>query len=558
MISLVARTDQLAEVVAALHARAAAATGATRTALLELQAGTVNLHPTSVTGFDALDSHPWMTHGAEAALAAGILAAGRMRQVTLRAGDTPELTRRLGTAAAVLAPVTYAGQPLGRLVLGLPAVTPALEWSDSVSDCADGFALAIVRARRHQDVTRQHEIQELIVALGRSGTPTIPIDRFEAFCIDVCRVVAADRVELWLHDRQAKQLDLAASSDRQRQARVTPVGTADPLDLVAATLRQQRSALVAGVPDGSTSGVTTATVPLRGRRRALGVVLIEGIRVHPGDETRTLDQLDGLGLQLANVIESTQLLGDVMRTAAEERRIGAERAALRERLSRSEALGQLVAGIAHELNNPLQSVLGHVELLQQTQRLSAPLSSGLRQVYREADRAARIVRNLLLLAGSGKLARRPISINAAMRRTLSLRAPACRAAKITLVRDLGVTVPRISGDALLLQQAFLNLVVNAEQAIGGRGGRIDVRTSYAARRKQVTVEIRDDGTGIATEDLPRVFDPFFTTKESGSGLGLAMTLRIIREHGGDIVAAQRPGGGAVFSVHLPTTPAVHR
>jgi len=478
--------------------------------------------------------------------------------VGLRSGATPELARRLGTASAVLAPIIHAGQPLGLLVLALPAVTPALEWSEGVMDCADGFALAIVRARMQQDVTRQHEIQDLIVALGRSGTPTIPIDRFESFCIDVCRVFAADRVELWLHDRQAQQLDLAASSDRRQSARVSPIGSADPQGPVAAALRRQRSAFVAGSPGTDGTGPAAVTVPLRGRRRALGVVFIDGIRVHPGDEPRTLDQLDGLGLQLANVIEGTQLLEDVMRTAAEEHQLGAERAALRERLSRSEALGHLVAGIAHELNNPLQSVLGHVELMQQTQRLAAPLSIGLRQVFREADRAARIVRNLLLLAGSGKLVRRPVSINAAVRRALALRAPACRAAKITLRRVLAETVPRISGDALLLQQAFLNLVVNAEQAIGGRGGRIEVRTSYAARRKRVSVEIRDDGSGIATEDLPRVFDPFFTTKDSGSGLGLTMTLRIIREHGGDIVAAQRPSGGAVFTVSLPTTLAGQR
>ena len=99
----------------------------------------------------------------------------------------------------------------------------------------------------------------------------------------------------------------------------------------------------------------------------------------------------------------------------------------------------------------------------------------------------------------------------------------------------------------------MNLVINAEQAIGDRGGHIDVRTAQAARRKQVTIEIRDDGSGITAEDLPRVFDPFFTTKDSGSGLGLSMTLRIVREHGGDIVATRRPAGGAIFTVSLPTT-----
>jgi signal transduction histidine kinase len=152
------------------------------------------------------------------------------------------------------------------------------------------------------------------------------------------------------------------------------------------------------------------------------------------------------------------------------------------------------------------------------------------------------------------MGRRTISVNAAMRRALALRASACRRRKIAIVRRLSESVPKVAGDAVLLQQAFLNLILNAEQAITGRAGRIEIQSSYSLRRKMVSVEIRDSGSGIAPDVLPRIFEPFFTTKDSGSGLGLAMAQRIIREHDGDVVAVPRASGGAVFIVDLPTAP----
>jgi signal transduction histidine kinase len=210
-----------------------------------------------------------------------------------------------------------------------------------------------------------------------------------------------------------------------------------------------------------------------------------------------------------------------------------------------------VAGIAHELNNPLQAVLGHVELVRRTETLPPRVIAALRQVYRESDRAARIVRNLLLLAGSGQVVRRPISVHGALRRALALRAASCRRAGIAIERHLAAEVPKIAGDAVLLQQAFHNIVLNAEQALAGSGGRIDVTSTYVKSRHRVTIEVRDSGPGVPADLLPRIFDPFFTTKDAGSGLGLAMARRIVREHGGDIVAANARGGGAVFTVHLP-------
>jgi signal transduction histidine kinase len=236
-------------------------------------------------------------------------------------------------------------------------------------------------------------------------------------------------------------------------------------------------------------------------------------------------------------------------------RLEREIAAMRERLARSEALAHLVAGIGHELNNPLQGVLGHIELMRRTVRLPPGLDAELRQVYREASRAERIVRNLLLLAGSGRLVTRAVSVNVALRKALGLRAASCRRQKITVQRRLAAALPRVQGDAVLLQQAFHNILVNAEQALSGTPeARIDVRSALA--HGQVEVEIRDNGPGLAAEVVPRVFDPFFTTRDTGSGLGLALTHRIVREHGGDVHVTNAPGGGALFTVSFPPSPVV--
>jgi PAS domain S-box-containing protein len=241
-------------------------------------------------------------------------------------------------------------------------------------------------------------------------------------------------------------------------------------------------------------------------------------------------------------------------------RLEAEREELRKRLTQTEklaALGQFVAGIAHELNNPLQGVLGHLELLRVTGAFPKQIRREVQTVYREADRAAKIVRNLLVFAGSRRLARRSVSVNAVLQKVLALRAPACRALDIELVRHYDDKLPRVKSDPLLLHQVFLNMVMNAEHAIaaGGRGtGRIEVTTAVAPRRDRVVATVRDTGTGIAEETLSRIFEPFYTTKEvgKGTGLGLAIAYGIVQEHGGHIVAANHPDGGAVFTVELPT------
>jgi len=248
----------------------------------------------------------------------------------------------------------------------------------------------------------------------------------------------------------------------------------------------------------------------------------------------------------------------VARDLTSQTRLETEREELRKRLTQSEklaALGQFVAGIAHELNNPLQGVLGHLELLRTTGAFPKQLRREVGTIYREADRAAKIVRNLLVFAGSRRLVRRAVSLNVVLQKVLSLRAPAHRAIGIEVVRHYDEKLPRVPSDPLLLHQVFLNMVMNAEHAIAatGQGGRIEISTAVSPSRDKIVATVRDTGTGIPEDTLSRIFEPFYTTKEvgKGTGLGLAITYGIVQEHGGQILAANHPEGGAVFTVELP-------
>jgi len=259
--------------------------------------------------------------------------------------------------------------------------------------------------------------------------------------------------------------------------------------------------------------------------------------------------------------QDSQTIGRVLvaRDITRQTRLEREREGLRARLAQSEklaSLGQFVAGIAHEMNNPLQGVLGHLELLIDTSEAALPVRRELRQIYLDADRAAKIVRNLLVFTGSHRMVRRRMQIDRVVTRMLASRKAALARSGIEIHRTQGKDLAPVLVDPLLLHQALLNILINAEHALADHARpirRIDVTTETNAARDRVCVIIRDTGSGIAPDTLPMVFDPFFTTKEvgQGTGLGLAITYGIVQEHEGTITAGNAPDGGAMFTVDLP-------
>jgi CheY-like chemotaxis protein/two-component sensor histidine kinase len=217
------------------------------------------------------------------------------------------------------------------------------------------------------------------------------------------------------------------------------------------------------------------------------------------------------------------------------------------------ALGQLVSGIAHELNNPLTTIMGYGQLLL-GHGLTAPQLSEARKVFQEAERARRIVKNLLYFARENKPERSRVNLNEIVERTLALRSYELRVENIVIECDLAANLPETMADPYQLQQVVLNLLANAEQALlEDRGqGHVWIRT-HRIGRNRLCLEVSDDGPGIAADVGSRVFDPFFTTKPSdvGTGLGLSIVYGIVHQHGGEVSFENQPGGGARFVVELP-------
>ena len=221
------------------------------------------------------------------------------------------------------------------------------------------------------------------------------------------------------------------------------------------------------------------------------------------------------------------------------------------------ALGQTVSGVAHELNNPLATILSYAERLSQRTTLEEPVRRGLETILCESERAARIVRNLLTFARKRQTTRAMVDVNQVVRETLALRAYEQRVTNITVIDALAAGLPNVFADGHQVQQVLLNLVINAEQAMLSANGRgiLVMRTWHDADQESVILEINDDGPGIPDDLQPKIFEPFFTTKEvgKGTGLGLSVAYAIVQEHGGRIRLESRPGIGASFYVELPVT-----
>jgi PAS domain S-box-containing protein len=220
------------------------------------------------------------------------------------------------------------------------------------------------------------------------------------------------------------------------------------------------------------------------------------------------------------------------------------------------AMGQMLAGVAHELNNPLTAILGVSELLRDRQGIDSSTKRQLEMTHRQARRAARIVQNLLEFSRPASPQKKALDLNSIMDRTLQLHEHSLRRNNIEVVFRPQQGLPAIVGDANQLIQVFLNLVSNAEQAIreARPSGRIAIQLGRVGQR--VFASVHDNGIGIKPEALPKLFDPFFTTKRpgGGTGLGLSICMSILREHGGTIEAERLPAGGAAFTVYLPIQP----
>jgi PAS domain S-box-containing protein len=234
-----------------------------------------------------------------------------------------------------------------------------------------------------------------------------------------------------------------------------------------------------------------------------------------------------------------------------------ERLHLEEQLQQREKLssiGLLAAGVAHEVNTPLTGVSSYTQMLLNMLPENDPKHALLEKVRRQADRATDIVNNLLNFSRTGGAAEfSSVDVHRVLDDTLQLLEPQLRRSQIEIIRDYGGELPQVHANAVKLQQVFTNLILNARDSIANGDGRITLATRNGDEGL-LTVEVADNGVGIAPDDVAKIYDPFFTTKGvgRGTGLGLAVTYGIVQEHSGHISVASTPGTGTTFRITLPT------
>jgi len=295
-------------------------------------------------------------------------------------------------------------------------------------------------------------------------------------------------------------------------------------------------------------------VPLQAKGQTIGAVEAMNKKIGPFDE-EDLRLLTSLAAPAATAIENAQLYEELRQGM---RRLEETQAQLVQS-ARLAAVGELAAGVAHEINNPLTSIIGFTHLLLEDVSADDQMHHDLETIDREAARARQIVRGLLDFARTGAPVLAPVDLNVLVEEAVVLVYTRSVRTIVSLVKDLS-PLPMLMLDTNQIKQVLVNLLNNAIQAMPD-GGRLAVTTRLVEReidsspRPMAAVYVSDSGVGISPENLERIFDPFFTTKEvgQGTGLGLSVSYGIVEKHNGKIEVESVPGMGSTFVVLLPLT-----
>jgi PAS domain S-box-containing protein len=423
-----------------------------------------------------------------------------------------------------------------------------------------GFVLDITeRKNAEQEIRRRNRELMILNAIGQTLNQPIGLEELLGRALrQVVELFGTDAGSLFLMDEESSTLRRVAASGLRSEYSSKFPETALPVDFVEHIRAVHATVLsAAGLPlpavfrdfQQKESLAVIHFVMLWSKDRPLGCLLL-GSR-----EVRTLSNIEmnlliSVSNQIAASIEKILLL-DETRQAYDNLRHTQEQLLQSEKMA---AVGQLISGVAHELNNPLTAILGYSQLLSSSKYVNEQGADYVNKVYKQARRTHRIVNNLLSFARQQKPERLPVRINQVIEDTLALRDYDLRINNIRIHRDLEKDLPLTGADAHQLQQVFLNILNNAVDAILERSDRGDIWVRTSQGDRCIVTEFVDSGPGM--KDTHRVFDPFYTTKPvgKGTGLGLSICYGIISEHGGEISVKNATGQGASVSVSLPVLP----
>jgi len=419
-----------------------------------------------------------------------------------------------------------------------------------------GFILDITDQKRAEDELRRRNRElAMLNAIATVATQSFDLEFILNETLKhLGEIFAADSASVYLVDGDPPVLHRRAAFGK----------VADPLDLreipvapeLLEVVRRDRVEMLTEKHLADTPPSVQQFVQSRGLRSVMWIVLwtkdqpmgVLGVsslaarRYTPQDQQLLL----AIGRQLALTVEKVQLYEETAR-AYENLSRTQEQLLQSEKMS---AVGQLISGVAHELNNPLTAILGYAQLLE-TDALDDRTRDFVQKIHRQAQRTHRVVQNLLSFARQRKAQKMRTELPRVVEDTLVLRDYDLKLNNIKVERDFGADVPEVVADAYQLEQVFLNIINNAVDAMleHSRGGTIRVRTF--GENGHAVVEIQDSGPGI--REPKRIFDPFYTTKQvgKGTGLGLSICYGIVKEHSGEIQAWNHTERGAVFQVRLP-------
>src|SRR5881396_760531 len=477
-----------------------------------------------------------------------------------------EWLARWGLTSYMAYPIVSGDELLAIVALLHSAPIRVPDAADVIDMFLGQASVAVRNAQLYREAQRRRDVAETLARIARELTGTLDAERIaELVTHGLVDLLASRGAALYRYDPETGGLrQLAAHGGDAGVLRGVDMTPGEGVVGWAVTERK-----IVTTPDVLREPRVSLSPELRRRLVAIGGCAVVGVPLLTRDSiVGALSLGDSVGREFsADELQALQAVADQTALALENARLYATAqeslARLREtqaqlvQAAKMSALGQLVSGVAHELNNPLSVIIGYGQLL-----LSRDVPAAMRRpvelMVAQGDRMAKIVRNLLFFARQRPPERAAVDIRQVMEQTLSLRLNHLTLSGIAVERDFPDALPVINGDAQQLEQVFLNLLLNAEQAIldAMPSGRIVLRARLRPDGRAILAQVIDDGPGIPPDALPRVFEPFYTTKTvgMGTGLGLSVSYGIVQEHGGRLSVESRPRE-TTFTLELPITQA---